>query len=162
MILDSSSEYSRNGVWVRQYVPGDEKYLLENMRKKDIEECKALGMSPGRGLRTSIKNSLYSKSVWLDGKIIAMIGLSGAVISEAGCAWMLTGNGIEKVPFTFMRIAKKEIDVMLIYKKILFNYVSKDYPEAVRFFEILGFSVSRPKQVGKHGNMFHQIMKTRD
>lgn len=155
-------EYRVNGVWIRQTVPGDFKALLANIRRKDIEECKAFGISPGRGLRNSINNSLYTKSVWLNENIIAMIGLCGPVISEAGVPWMLTGNGIEKVPLTFVRVAKKEIAEMLTYKSVLSNYVSADYPEAVRFFEILGFFVSRPKQVGKHGAMFHQIIKRRD
>jgi len=154
------SASSRHRIWIRYALPGDDKALLANMRKKDIEECKAYGMSPGRALRTSINNSLYVKSVWLDDAIIAMVGLSGPIISESGCAWMLTGNGIEKVPISFARVARMETDSMLKYKKILFNYVSVDYPEAARFFDIIGFHVSQPVVAGKNGNMFHRIIKT--
>jgi hypothetical protein len=117
-------------------------------------------MSPGRALRTSIKNSLYVKSVWLDDTIIAMLGLGGSIISDIGCAWMLTGNGIEKVPVSFARVARFETDEMLKYKKTIFNYVSEDYPEAAKFFGIIGFHVSQPVVAGKHGNMFHQIIKS--
>lgn len=140
-------------------MPGDEKALLANMRKKDIEECKAFGMSPGRALRNSMNSSLYSKSVWMDGKIIAMIGLSGNVISEVGCPWMLTGNGIEKVPFTFAKVAIKELDEMHKYKPVLSNFVQADYHEAVRFLSAVGFSIASPRQVGKNGVLFHQVVR---
>jgi hypothetical protein len=157
MVAVSASDKHR--IWIRYALPGDDRALLANMRRKDIEECRAWGMSPGRALRTSIKNSLYVKSVWLDDTIIAMVGLGGAIISEAGCAWMLTGYGIEKVPISFARVARFETDEMLKYKKIIFNYVSADYPEAARFFDIIGFHVSQPVVAGKNGHMFHQIIK---
>lgn len=152
--------YYRNGVWIRRAVPGDEKDLLANMRRKDIEECRAFGMSPGRAIRNSIRSSIYSKSVWREGKIIAMIGLSGNLISEVGCPWMLTGNGIEKVPFTFAKVAMIELDEMHKYKRVLSNFVKADYTEAVRFLSAVGFSIARPRQVGKNGVLFHQVVRT--
>jgi|WetSurMetagenome_2_1015567.scaffolds.fasta_scaffold00850_18 hypothetical protein len=154
------SPYFRNGVWVRQVMPGDDKALLANMRKKDAEECKAFGMSPGRAIRNSINGSLYAKSAWLDGKIIAMIGLSGSIVSDIGCPWMLTGNGIEKVKFTFARIAIEELDEMHNYKKVLSNYVMADYHEAVKFLSLVGFSVHSPRHVGKNGVLFRQVVRT--
>ncbi len=157
---DNTNAYYRNGVWVRQAMPGDDKALLANMRKKDIEECKAVGMSPGRALRTAIRSSLYAKSVWLDGEIIAMIGLSGPVLSEVGVPWMLTGNGIEKVRYTFAKVAIKELDEMHKYKPILSNYVVADYHEAVRFLSVVGFSIFSPKPIGKNGRLFRQVMRT--
>jgi hypothetical protein len=160
--MTDTQAYHRNGVWVRQTMPGDDRALLANMRKKDVEECKAYGMSPGRALRNSIQSSLYSKSVWLDGWIIAMIGLSGPVISEMGCPWMLTGNGIEKVPFTFAKVAIRELDEMHKYKRILSNYVQADYHEAVRFLSAVGFSIASPREVGKNGVMFHQATRIGD
>lgn len=132
------------------------------MRKRDIEECKAFGMSPGRALDNSIKGSLFSKSVWLDGKIIAMIGLSGNLISDVGCPWMLTGNGIEKVRFTFARVAIRELDEMHKYKRVLSNYVMADYHEAVKFLSLVGFSIHSPRHFGKHGVLFHQVTRTGD
>jgi hypothetical protein len=150
----------RHHIWIRYALPGDEEALLANMRRKDVAECRAMGMSPGRALRTSIKNSLYVKSVWLDDTIIAMLGLGGSIISDVGCAWMLTGNGIERVPVSFARVARFETDQMLKYKKTIFNYVSEDYPEAAKFFDIIGFHVSQPVVAGKNGNMFHQITKS--
>lgn len=158
-MADDMSPYYFNGVWIRQAIPGDERDLLANMRRKDIEECRAFGMSPGRALRKAIQESLYAKSVWRDGKIIAMIGLTGPVISEVGVPWMLTGNGIEKVPLTFVKVANRELDVMHKYKPILTNYVMADYHEAVKFLSLVGFSIARPRQVGKNGVLFHQVVR---
>ena len=152
--------YVCNGALVRGAIPGDARALLANMRKKDIEECKAYGMSPGRALNIAIRDSLYAKSVWLDGKIIAMIGLSGPIISDTGCPWMLTGNGIEKVPVTFVKVAIKELDEMNRHKPILSNYVLADYHEAVKFLSVVGFSVFPPKKIGKCGALFRQVVRT--
>jgi hypothetical protein len=153
--------YSYNGVWVRQVMPGDAKAMLANLRWKDVAECRALGISPGRAVRLSLSESIYAKSAWSDGKIVAMWGVGGPLLSDAGCAWMVAGNGVEKIPLTFIKICTKEISKMHQYKTTLSNYVHADYTEAVRFFKILGFSVEEAKPVGKHGNMFHQITSSR-
>ena len=153
------AEYYRNGILIRPAIPGDEKALLSNMRKMDIEECKAFGMSPGRALRTSLDSSLYAKSVWMGDTIIAMIGLSGTIISDAGCPWMLTGNGIETVKFTFARVAINELDKMNKHKRVLSNYVWADYHEAVKFLSLVGFSIHSPKHVGKNGALFRQVVR---
>ena len=161
-MVSNTGAYYRNGVWVCPVKPGDERLLLANMRKKDIDECKAYGMSPGRAIRNSLKNSLYAKSAWLDGEIIAMIGLAGSIISDVGCPWMLTGNGIEKVKFTFARIAIEELDAMHNYKTVLSNYVQADYHEAVKFLGLVGFSIHSPRKIGKNGVLFHQVVRTGD
>jgi hypothetical protein len=153
--------YTVNNVWVRQVMPGDGNALLANMRKQDIAECLALGVSPGRAMRTSIRESFYAKSAWLDGKIVAMWGVGGPLLSDTGCAWMVTGNGVEKIPLTFIKICAREMVKMHQYKMTLCNYVHADYTEAVRFFRILGFSVGEPEPVGKHGKLFHQITSSR-
>jgi hypothetical protein len=147
-------------IHIRPSISGDEKALLANMRRKDIEECKAFGMSPGRALKVSIKNSLYAKSVFLDSRIIAMIGLSGDFISDIGVPWMLTGYGIEKVPLSFAKVAIHELDKMNECKRVLTNYVMADYHEAVRFMSLVGFSLSSPRPLGKHGVLFRQITRT--
>jgi hypothetical protein len=147
-------------ILIRSAIPGDEKALLANMRRKDIEECKAFGMSPGRALRKSLSDSLYAKSVWLDGRIIAMIGLCGHVVSNDGYPWMLTGYGIETVPVSFAKVAIRELDEMNRYKPLLLNYVMADYHEAVKFMGLVGFSVFPARPVGKNGVMFHPITRT--
>jgi hypothetical protein len=159
MTMDEA--YFYNGVWVRRVMPGDGDALLANMRRKDIEECKALGMSPGRAMRVSIKESIYAKGAWLDGKIVAMWGVGGSLLSDHGCAWMVTGNGVEKIPLTFVKISMREVDKMHLYKTVLSNYVWADYPEAVKFFKVIGFTVQDARPVGKHGNLFHQIISSR-
>jgi len=141
-------------------MPGDINVLLANMRKKDIDECKAFGMSPGRALRSAVKSALYAKSAWLDGKIVAMWGVSGPVISDTGSAWMLTGNGVEKIPLTFAHIAMQELEEMHRYKKVLIGHVVADYHEAVRFLSILGFSIARPRQLGHNGVLLHQVIRS--
>jgi hypothetical protein len=157
-----SGTYKYNRVWVRRVMPGDINALLANMRKKDIEECKAFGMSPGRALRRAVKSALYAKSAWLDGKIVAMWGVSGPVISEVGGAWMLTGNGVETIPLTFVHIAMQELEEMHKYKKALTGHVAADYHEAVRLLSILGFSIARPRQVGHNGVLLHQVVRSGD
>lgn len=158
MIAVSASD--RHKITIRSALPGDEKAMLANMRRKDIEECKAFGMSPGRAIKDSLSNSLYAKSVWLDDDIIAMIGLSGNVVSDLGCPWMLTGYGIEKVPVSFARVAIHELDEMNKIKRVLSNAVWAEYKEAVKFMSIVGFSVFSPRPMGKNGAMFHPIIRT--
>jgi uncharacterized protein Usg len=146
-------------IWIRQAEPRDSRILLANMREKDIAECRAAGMSPGRALRTSLRGSLFAKTVLLDGTVIAMIGLCGRVISDHGVPWMLTGKGIETVPLSFAKVARRETDDMLNYKMVLSNYVWADYHEAIRFFKLIGFEVFPPEPVGKNGAMFCKIVK---
>lgn len=142
-------------------MPGDGNALLANMRKKDVNECLAMGTSPGRAMRVSVDGSFYAKSAWLGGRIVAMWGAGGPLLSDTGCAWLVTGNGVEKIPLTFIKICMYEMTKMHQYKTTLCNFVHADYTEAVRFFKILGFSIGEPEPVGKHGNLFHRIVSSR-
>lgn len=135
--------------------------LLSNMRRMDIDECKAGGLSPGRALKQSFRSSYYARTAFFDGKVAAMWGLSGSVASPIAYAWSLTTPEAEKAPFTFARRARKELDLALSIKPIITACIWTEYKQAIRFFELLGFRIDDPQPMGKCGAMFHQILIAR-
>ena len=135
--------------------------LLANMRRMDIDECKAGGWSPGRALRQSYRSSFYVRSAFFDGKIAVIWGMCGPVIGSISHVWALTTPEVDKAPFTFAKHARKELDLALSIKPVLITHVWAEYTQAVRFFGLLGFQVYKPQPVGRDGALFHQILIAR-
>ena len=109
-------------------------------------------------LRASFRSSLMPPKVALvDGEVAAMWGVGGDVLSETGEPWLLTGTACDRVPVSFLRIAKAELALMLAIKPHLENYVAADYPKAIRLLEGLGFVIDAPAPIGPKRALFRRF-----
>lgn len=127
-------------------------YLLAaNMRAADRAEAVGLGADPKRALRLSFRQALMRRTAFVDGAIAAMWGLAGDCLSDVGYPWLVTSAAIERLPLTFVREGRRQLAAMLRLKPILENVVAADYAGAVRFLEILGFTLEEPIAMGPAG-----------
>ncbi len=123
--------------------------LARCLRPGDRAEIEAVGKEPRRVLRASLRSSLTQVKVALvDGEIAAMWGMSGEVLSDTGTPWLMTGTACDRVPVSFLRIARHELALMLALKPRLENYVAADYAKAIRLLEGLGFHIDAPAPIG--------------
>lgn len=139
--------------------PGHIAALAARMRIGDSHELHALGMTAQEGARISLRESLYARTVFVDGEMAAMFGLGGSFISRDGQPWLLTTPAIERVPFAFARVGRQLVAEMLTHKPFLWNYVTAEYHAAVRLLEILGFTVDDPRPFGPAGVPFRRFWK---
>ena len=121
--------------------PGHIRDLSQNMRDNDRMEVCSIGFTEREIVRKSYDRAIWKKTVFVNGKLACMFGLGGHLLSDTGVPWLLTTREIERIPLAFVREAKREVRKMLGHFRRLENYVHADYAAAIRFLEILGFTV---------------------
>ena len=115
--------------------------LSANLRRGDILEVEATGLKAKQAVWRSYRASHMRKSYFVDGKIAAMMGCSGGMLSDIGHPWLLTTPEVEKIPITFVKEAKKGVAEMLERHSELNNYVDASYHQALRLLSVLGFTI---------------------
>ena len=115
--------------------------LAPRLRAEDIEEIKACGYNPFRGLYISIKNSFICKSVYEYNEIIGMFGACYSS-PEWVRVWFLGSGECEKYPITFVKEGKKFIKELL-KKYNVFNQIYKKNKTHVEFIKRLGFTIEK-------------------
>ena len=134
---------------------GHMRQLAEVMRDEDKKECQLLGMTPYKSLWRSFNSSFICKSVFVGDDIAAMYGVSGIMLGEKAKPWLLTGHIVDKYPFTFARVFRKEIEKLLHMFQVLENYVDANNTKSVRMIELIGFKLDEPEPMGK--GMFRRM-----
>lgn len=131
--------------------------LARALRDGDKIEIAAGGLTERKAVWRSYKQSVLCKTAFVDGEIAAMWGLGGTLMSMRGNPWLLTTSAVEKYPMDFAREARKAVREMLTIRPILFNYVLASYEHAVRFLQIIGFTMGDPFPMGVKGEQFRKF-----
>ncbi len=128
--------------------------LARNLRDGDRLECASLGFDPVTGLRKSFKSALIRRTAEIDGEVAAMWGISGTAFGHTGYPWLMTAPAVERVPVTFLRVARSELGRMRRMHRVLRGDVAADYRMACRLLEVLGFALGEARPFGPRGVMF--------
>lgn len=131
--------------------------LAENLRKEDAHEVNCLGEKPYKAIWRSYRKSFIRKTAFIDGKIAAMWGMTGTLISNVGHPWLLTADIVEEYPLSFVKVYKKEVTKMLKIVPLLENIVDASYDKSVKMLKLAGFSIGEPIPVGKNGALFRRF-----
>lgn len=139
-------------------------YLLaEKLRPRDEAEIRAVGIKPRRALYRAFRNSVMCKTAFVDGDIAAMWGLCVGLrpgvspLSDLGVPWLHTSGAIERIPVTFVKLAKQELAAMCANRRRLESFVDANYPQAVKLLRVLGFTVEKPAPIGVDGAPFRRF-----
>lgn len=150
----------RPEIYIRPTISSDISSLANDLRDADEKEITCLGLLPHRTLWRSFKSAVWSRTVFVDGKIAAIGGVGGHVIGLTGRPWMLTGKAAERVsPIRFARIFSDHVAEMLRVFPILSNYVAADYHKSVKLLTLTGFHLSEPISIGDSGALFRRFEK---
>lgn len=134
--------------------------LAAALRPRDAAEIAGVGISPKKALYRAFRNSVMCKTAFVDGEIAAMWGLCVGLrpgvspLSDLGVPWLHTSAAVERIPVSFVKIAKAELALMCVNRRRLESFVAADYPQAVKLLRILGFTVEQPKPIGANGAPF--------
>lgn len=132
-----------------------------NMAKDDWRECLDLGVRPRDGLRRSFLNSVWAKTLLIDGRVAAIWGVCGALLGPRGVPWLITTPAVRRAPIACIKLARAEMRRALDVYPSLVNFVSARHVRALRTMEAIGFSVGPERPMGKYGNPFCKIEMTR-
>lgn len=123
--------------------------LAANLRDADALEVRSLGVDPKRGIRDNFKSAMLRKTYLVNGEVAAMSGLCGSMLGDIGYPYLMTTKLVERVPVSFVRLAREGIYEMLHHKLRLEGHVAADYRGACRLLEVLGFRLGKPETIGE-------------
>lgn len=142
-------------------VPCTLKHLRElaaNLRPGDCGELLATGKKVRHVLHDIWIQTDAPRCALVDSDVAACWGLTNSLLDTEGMPWLFTTAAVEKVPMRFVKQARHEIGLMLRTQHSLVSAVASDYTRAIRFFQLLGFSVSDfEHKVGPEEKLFREI-----
>jgi hypothetical protein len=128
--------------------------LARVLRPLDRVEIETAGVSVNRALYRAFRNSILVRTAFVGDDIAAIWGLcvgmrSGvSPLSDLAVPWLHTSDAIERVPVSFLRIARQQLDEMKRNRCRLESFVAADYKQAVKLLRKLGFTVEPPAPIG--------------
>lgn len=134
--------------------PAHVRALIPTLRAGDVAEIRAGGLTPFRCVRQSYRLSYICRTALIGDDVAAMWGVGGSLLGNEGAIWLLTGEAIERLPWSFALVARREVRSYLDIYPVLSNHVLASYAKAVGFLKALGFTVEEPQPLGRHGEMF--------
>lgn len=99
----------------------------------------AIGLDPHRELRTCFDASCHRRAWFLDGRLVAVFGVTGPRIASTGFIWLALSEEATKYPVKLVREAIREIREVMITKRVLTTTIQTQDEAAVRFARFLGF-----------------------
>jgi hypothetical protein len=135
--------------------------VADHLRAEDAAEIAAFGLNPREALRNSYRHAILRRTAFVDGEIAAMWGLGGAMLSDCGNPWLMTTPAVERVPVTFLKVGRAQLDEMLAQRAFLFNFVQASYWRACRFLEVLGFVLDPATPMGPNNVPFRRFWMER-
>ena len=124
--------------------------LAANLRLADESEILGSGNGVKRSLWRAYRNSVLCKSAVIDGEVAAMWGLclnmrpGLSLLSDLGVPWLHTTAAGERLPVSFVKVAKAELAAMKALRPRLENHVAASYAQAIKFLRLIGFTVEAP------------------
>lgn len=123
--------------------------LIETIRDDDRKEIEAMGITCAKGLWVSYKASFRTRTALIDGKVAAVWGVGGDLLSDTARPWLLTSYEVLKIsPIAFARIYRSEVRGLLSLYSHLVNWVWADHASAIRMLEICGFKIGEIEKIG--------------
>ena len=131
--------------------------LASSMRDEDRREVERLGTTPFKGLWRSYRNSRLCQSGFIGDDIVAIWGLNGAILGSTGNPWVMTSTLVDKFPFVFAMIYRRELKKMLERHDTLESFVDAEYAKSLRMMEVCGFKRREVVPMGKNGELFVRL-----
>jgi hypothetical protein len=143
-------------------VPAHLREMAGILRPEDEQEIVSFGLTPKKALWQSYRHSVLRKTAFIDGKLAALWGCSGTLLSDNGRPWLMTTPEVKRIsPLKFTRIYQQEALAMLEMFGQLCNFVETSYTEAIRLLEISGFTVEPPESLGPNGESFRVFWRVK-
>ncbi len=130
------------------------------MKQQDIVACERFGITPYKSLFRAYKRSLFCKTAFMEGEIVAIWGIMGTYLGNVGYPWSHLLPKTEKFPFKLIFRYRKELNEMLKLFPILRDAVDIHHKQTLRTLKIMGFEFSDPMPFGKNGDL-HIIAEKR-
>ena len=114
--------------------------IAADLRAEERFELPLLGVTKPRHLMLRLyRETLYPMAALANGHAIAVWGDASPPLAAEGTLWLFTSRMIESFPISFAKIARREVERMLVGREALRSSVHKSCERALRFYRLLGF-----------------------
>lgn len=139
---------------LRPYYPGDVWLIVNDLSQQEIDECKAVGITPIENIQFGVEHG-KTFTLELGGEVAGVVG----VIRGNGydIPWSAFNSVVCKHPVEFLRLCKRWVSEQ---KEPLRNVVDARHTRAIRWLEWLGFTVGPAEPLGVNGELLHQYWRT--
>lgn len=138
-------------------IPADIREMARVMHPRSIETAEKAGIAPHKALWRSWKESIYCKSVFLNGKIAAIFGIGGVLFGEIGSPWLILTPEVEEYPMRVAFAYKQELKKMQTMFPLLEDWVDETHDKAIRMLKLMGFRIESQKIKIGDANMLRAV-----
>jgi hypothetical protein len=103
----------------------------------------AFQVKPRVALREMVRQSAYCRTGLLDGRPVAMWGVTGPAVASGGEVWLALSLAARQRRFLIVRTALREVRAMMAFKHELVSCLFCREARAFRFADFLGFEVEQ-------------------
>lgn len=140
--------------FVRRAMPGDSWLFLPTIRKEDVTELAAIGVTPQQSMTEGAARSIGAWSQFIYGAPACMYGY--AMQNGHGVPWAICTTAVERHPVPFLRESRRFIDSLPM---ALQNYVDARNTKTIEWLTWLGFTIDTPAPLGINGELFHRFWR---
>lgn len=128
--------------------------LAVTMREEDKQEIWHFARSsPLDALKNGYSLSRRCFTIEWNGKVVAMFGVVGE-IGQIGVPWMLASDELPKIRKSFLKEAKKYLEIVFKDYPVLANYAWAKNTVHLNWLKWLGFTLCDPEPMGVDDELF--------
>lgn len=131
----------RPKVEIKEAMPWHCGQALRLIRKGHAEALTKLGTANHAELKQIFDQSIIRRVCYADGKMAALWGVTGSLLSNMGYVWLVLTEVATRYPIECMRVTRHELDRIMETQLELATTVLGSDPAALRFALALGFHV---------------------
>lgn len=117
----------------------DLKRITRILRKEQLKLILNLNKNPYSDLCIYANQSFYTKSWKINGKLAAIGGVTGSILSSEGFAWLALTEESLKFPIAIIKEIKIQLNNIMVNKNKINAYVFINDNAAQKFAEFFGF-----------------------
>jgi hypothetical protein len=146
-------------VTVRTATQADAYFIGRNLRAEDRTEIIALGLDPEGGLELSRAYSEVAYTACVDGVPAMMFGFAGSILGDTASIWALGTDLCSINKMSMVKVSRRMLKKLMDDSRYTNyeNYVDFRYKKALKWLELLGFTVEAPKPYGVNGELFCRV-----
>lgn len=117
--------------------------IVHRLRRDHAAELGALKIDAHRALKTAFDLSSFRRAWLIDGKVAALGGVTGSLISPTGTVWLSFTEDATRFPLAIIRETRKQLAEIMSTRTEIESGVMMGDAAAWRFAAFLGFYLKR-------------------
>lgn len=135
---------------IRLATVADAQAIAPQLRQCDIDECEALA-GAGSVLPMTLATIAASPLAWAlerDGRLVALFGVAGNLLSDTGAPWMFGTDEVSRCGRAVIRASQRYLPCMLKKFPKLANVVDARNKISIRWLKRIGFAFHPAIEIG--------------